>query len=193
MRRMPRWLIWSLATTGMWAAWAVFVFMPLRARETRVDGALTDLASRMNDQMRRIGIAPAIMAQIDSSNSQLAEARRSMPTADGINAFLTHLSSLGREAGMSRVAAAPLLSSMMGLRSGGAGTSEAALGLDTLIVELTGAGRFRTVGEWLDQIEVEPAFRGWESCRWDEGESDGIVSFTGRVAFLVVIDHGRPS
>jgi hypothetical protein len=193
VRRMPRWLLWSLATAGMWAAWAVLVFMPLRAREARVDGALTDLAARMSDQMRRIGVAPAIVVQIDSSKAQLAEARQSMPSADDVNAFLTRLSSLGRESGMSRVAAAPVLASMMGLRSGGVGTDGAALGLDTLIVELTGAGRFRTVGQWLDRIETEPAFRGWESCRWDQGESDGVVSFSGRVAFLVVIDHGRPS
>jgi len=189
---MPRWLIWSLATVGLWATWTVFVFMPLRAHEVQVEGLLADLNVKGNDQLRRIGMATTVVTQIDSTRMQLAEARQSMPDAGDVNAFLAHLSAIGRESGMSRVGAAPLLASMMDLRSGTSDAS-AAFGLDTLIVELSGAGRFRSVGEWLDQVEAEPAFRGWESCRWDEGDADGVVSFTGRVAILVVVDKGRRS
>jgi len=192
MKRTPRWLMWSLATVGLWAAWTAFVYMPLRVRENQTDATLADLNVKGSDQLRRIGMATTVVAQIDTSTVQLAEARQLMPESHDINAFLSHLSSLGREAGMSRVGTAPVLSSMMELRSGSSGTTNS-IGLDTLIVELSGAGRFRSVGDWLDRIESEPAFRGWESCRWDEGDADGIVSFNGRVAILVVIGNGRAS
>jgi hypothetical protein len=60
-------------------------------------------------------------------------------------------------------------------------------------VEFNASGGFHEIGSWVDQVELQSAFRYWRLARWDKGEEPGTVRFSGAAAFLVAVTKGNAS
>jgi hypothetical protein len=59
--------------------------------------------------------------------------------------------------------------------------------LDTVLVQLTARGEFRSVGRWLDDLEQCADFLTWRSCHWQPGAPEGVTEVSGRAQFRVIL------
>lgn len=190
MTSRPRWVWWSLATAGLWAAWVTFAYLPLRHRDEREGALRAEWATKQRDMLARIETAPLVMMQTDDLGRQLDSAAARLPQAQTLRDYLDALADRGRVGGIQTVEVTPELASMMELTKS---TSRNSVSMDTLVIELVAVGRVQEIGSWLDQIEAEPGFRHWRLGRWDKGEEPGTVKFSGIAAFLIVVPGANAS
>lgn len=190
MTSRPRWIWWSLATVGLWAAWVSFVYLPLKHRDDREEALRAECASKRHEMLARIETAPTVMMQTDALGRNLDSAAAQLPQVGTLKEYLENLANKGRTEGIQSVEVTPELASMMALTKS-AGRSS--ITLDTLIVELAADGDFQRIGSWLDQIETESGFRRWQIGRWDKGEEPGRVKFIGAAAFVIVVPGDESS
>jgi len=190
MTKQPRWIIWSVATVVLWAAWVAFAYLPLRQRDAREEAQRTEWADKQNAMLARIHTAPEVMQRIDDLSLRLDSVSAQLPRPVQLKEYMEMLTGLGRETGIHSIEASPELASMMSVSKATDGPRNI---LDTLLVELTAVGEFRDIGTWLDQVEAQSAFRAWRIARWDRGEEPGTVRFSGAAAFLVSVPRGESS
>jgi Tfp pilus assembly protein PilO len=190
MKNQPRWIIWLAATVVLWAAWIAFAYLPLRQRDAREEAQRTEWADKQSAMLARIRTAPDVMTRIEELDQRLDSVSADLPTPLRLKEYMDLLTALGRDSGIRSIEASPELSSMMALSKSTTGPRKV---LDTLMVELTAVGEFHDIGQWLDKIEAQTAFRHWRAGRWDRGEEPGTIRFSGAAAFLVAVPKGEPS
>lgn len=190
MKSRPRWMWWTAGTALLWAAWMAFAYLPLRQTGLRGEAERSEWDSKQQDMLVRIQTAPEVMAQFAALEAQSDSATQALPQTSMLYEYTASLADIGRQAGIRSVEVSPELASMMSLTKISHGASPQ---LDTLVVEFTATGGFHQVGTWLDQIELQSAFRYWQLARWDKGEEPGTVRFSGSAAFLVAAPRGDAS
>ena len=186
----PRWTMWAAATAVLWIGWGIFVYLPLRERDGGEEAERTDWASKRHDMLRRISSASEVIAQSELLEQQLDSSAQLLPQPSHLNEYLDELAELGEQCGVRVVDVGPELACMMALAESSDGSL---LVIDTLVVQLTANGDFHNVGEWLDAIESQPAFRHWRLGRWDKNAELGEVTFSGLAAFLVAVPKAGQS
>jgi hypothetical protein len=188
--KQPRWIIWSVATVVLWAAWVTFAYLPLRQRNTREEAERTEWIEKQKSMLARIEAAPEVMARIDRLSMTLDSVSADLPRPARLKEYMDLITGLGRESGIHSIEASPELASMMSMSKATNGPRDI---LDTLLVELTAVGEFSDIGTWLDKVEAQSAFRSWRLTRWDRGEEPGTVRFSGAAAFLIAVPRGESS
>jgi hypothetical protein len=190
MKSRPRWIVWMAASVLLWASWVAFAYLPLQRQDQSEEADRAEWVSRQDEMLARIRTAGEVIARLESLALKLDSATQDLPQAPLLDQYMDQLTDLGRVSGVTAVEVNPELTSMMSLSKHTDGVSTA---LDTLMVEVGAIGGFHAVGMWLDQVELQPAFRHWLRVRWDKGEEPGSVHFGGTAAFLVVVPKGGAS
>lgn len=184
LKQLPAWVRWSVLAVVLWGVW-LFVVMPIFAR--RIESC--DQQHRGTDRQcaelqMRLKQAPALVSQSDSCCVQLMNHLAALTQSDSIVNLVARLCGDGTRLGLRSVRAEPDLASLLH-RSAGWETPSTGIHLDTLVVALTGAGRFLDIGAWLDGVEARPDFRTWQSCRWTAGDDPAGTVFEGHVMLIV--------
>lgn len=184
--KLPRWSMWAVSVVLLWAAWGFLVGNPLMHKVSALKGQCGDLESEMSALDARTAAVPNLVLRLNNAKHRLDSALRSFSTDDEIDELVRGLRTMGGRRGLGDVCADPELMSLLHVPMA-ASTPGAANGrLDTVIVNLSAAGAFKTLGQWLDDIEGRSDFRFWTKCQWSSLNEDGLVRLEAQGALVVV-------
>ncbi|MBI3873203.1 MAG: hypothetical protein HY304_09030 [candidate division Zixibacteria bacterium] len=187
MKRSGSWFLWAGLTAVLWSGWVIGVYTPLRRQDQHWTGQSAQIDHERSAALGRLRIAPVIAAQADTLAHELNRIVATIPNSSAVQEFLSAIVASGQRCCAGPVEANPELQSMMTMSKGADAGQSSDPVVDTLAVELTAAGDLRAIGTWLDQVEHEPAFQQWVSCRWNRGEGDGGIGFAGKALFWVSV------
>jgi len=185
MRRMPPWLIWTLAVCVWWTAWAFGVYGHFVAKENHLHAEYADLERQKTQALQLLTATPRLVRQVDSLELEFQEVTKSFVRNNRLEQLLLGLKNRASHMGVEYTDIMPDINSILAIPADVTPGNENP-GLKPVLVRLKAQGRFVLLGAWLDDIENRADFRRWGGCRWDSGPDDTKVNFFGEAVFWVV-------
>jgi hypothetical protein len=186
MDKLPRWSWWAAVALFFWTGWVLILGQPLMDKVTEMKGQYRDTESELAVLEARMSAVPNLVRRLNEARRQLDSTLAGFSTAHEIDTLLRELGASGGRRGLSALRADPELTSLLRLRMTAGLPGPANGRLDTVIVNLSAAGKLKNIGTWLDEIEERSDFRFWTMCNWSARDEDGLVGIEAQAALVVV-------
>ena len=184
--RLPRWSWWIVAALILWIVWGLGIGRPLARKITEFEKQHRKINSELAALESRMSGVPEIVSRLNRSKCQLDLELHGFSTNREIDALLEELHRSGGRNGLTGIHADPeLISLLQGQAANSIGPHSKGQ-LDTVIVTLAAEGRFKNIGDWLDEIERRNDFRFWTMCQWSARGEDGLAGIDAQAGLVVV-------
>ncbi len=186
LNTLPRWSLWAIGTVVVWTVWGLFVGRPMmhKTAEYRRDVQKTESERTALDT--RMAAVPNLVHRLNEAQSKLDSTLSTFSTDDAIDDLIGQMRLIGGRHGLGDVRVDPELISLLHVPMAASTPGNANGRLDTVVVNLSARGAFKSLGHWLDDIEQRSDFRYWTMCHWASNADDGIVSLEAQAALVVV-------
>lgn len=184
--KLPRWSWWAVSAVLLWTAWGLLAGRPLinKVSELRVNRRAIE--SDIGALDARIATAPSLVLRLKNAQHRLDSTLSSFARNDELDELVRGLRTMGGRRGLGAVDVDPELMSLLHVPMASSTPGQAHGRLDTVIVNLSAAGAFQTLGQWLDDVEGRPDFRFWTKCHWSTLDDDGLAGLEAQAALVVV-------
>lgn len=184
--KLPRWSLWAVGTVLLWSVWTLVVGRPMMHKAADLRRQYHRMEAERAALDARMAAVPALVVRLRDAQQQLDFALSGYVPDDAIDDLLRQLRAAGQRRGLGDVRANPELMSLLHVPMATSIPGTANGRLDTVIIDLTASGTFKSLGRWLDDIEARPDFRFWTRCNWTSGTDDGQVNLEAQTALAVV-------
>ncbi len=184
--KLPRWSWWAVSAVLLWIAWGFLVGRPLMHRVSSLKGQCGDIESEMGKLDARIATVPNLVLRLNNAKYRLDSTLSSFTTDGNIDELVRGLRVMGGHRGLGDVRVDPELMSLLHVPMAASAPGIANGRLDTVIVNLSAAGAFKTLGQWLEDVEGRSDFRFWTKCHWSSLNDAGLVGLDAQGALVVV-------